>query len=156
MTNSFGTATFCDDIRAEMLNKISLMGIYGYEMLLYGKFPVTLPKLGIFASLRFHKSKKIDGVDFLVYFPGDKEDAPTFSQHIDVKLEHSLFPQPDPKEYPDPSDQFGLNHPFLFSPAVIKQPGYIRVRAIAGGERIKVGALKVREASEAEAQQTRS
>jgi hypothetical protein len=37
---------FCDDIRQEVGNKVSLMGCYGTKMFL-AKFPVVLPKLCI-------------------------------------------------------------------------------------------------------------
>lgn len=41
---------FCDDIRTEMGNKPSLMGVYPVEMLLE-KFPVTLPKFCAWINL---------------------------------------------------------------------------------------------------------
>jgi hypothetical protein len=40
---------FCDDIRQEIGNKISLMGIYSGEMIFPVKPPVVLPKFGIVA-----------------------------------------------------------------------------------------------------------
>lgn len=142
----FGTAVFCDDIRSETFNKFSLMGVYGYELVLFGKFPAMLPRLGIFMSLRVHISQKVDGAKILTYFPGDAQDAPTRTEQINVKLDSETFSLPDPNEYPDPSEFYGFNHHVLFSPAVINQHGFIRVRAIIGGHRIKVGSLKLREA----------
>ncbi len=146
----FGTAVFCDDIRFESFNKISLIGVYGYELVLFGTLPATLPKLGIFASVRFHKTRKISGVEMLVYFPGDNQDAPSHSQRLPVELSPEEFPSPDLAVYPDPSEYYGFNHPFLFSPVVIKQGGYIRIRAVAGETIVKVGSLKVREATSEE------
>lgn len=40
----FVTAQFCDDIRQEIGNKVSLMGCYGHSMVV-GTLPVVLPKL---------------------------------------------------------------------------------------------------------------
>ncbi len=37
-------ALFCDDVRSEVGNKLSLMGVYGQDLLLQ-EFPATLPKL---------------------------------------------------------------------------------------------------------------
>jgi hypothetical protein len=37
-------ALFCDDVRNEVGNKLSLMGVYGQDLLLR-EFPATLPKL---------------------------------------------------------------------------------------------------------------
>jgi hypothetical protein len=146
----FGTAIFCDDVRFESFNKISLIGVYGYELVLFGTFPATLPKLGIFTSVRFHKTRKVSGVDMRIYFPGDPSEAPSHSQHLPVELTPGEFLLPDLAEYPDPSEFYGFNHPFLFSPIVIKQAGHIRVRAIAGDIVVKVGSLKVREGSSEE------
>lgn len=45
----FLTATFCDDIRQEMGNKLSLMGCYQGELIVLAA-PVVLPKLCVYAS----------------------------------------------------------------------------------------------------------
>jgi hypothetical protein len=142
----FGTAIFCDDIRFESFNKVSLIGVYGYELVLFGSFPASLPKLGIFSSVRFHKTRQLAGAEMRVYFPGDSQETPSHSQHLPVELNPEEFPLPELAEYPDPSEFYGFNHPFLFSPVVIKHAGYIRVRAVAGDMTVKVGSLKVREA----------
>jgi hypothetical protein len=146
----FGTALFCDDIRFESLGKLTLVGTYGYEMVLFGAFPATLPKLGIHCSVRFHKSQSVSGVKIMIYFPGDAEDSPTNVQDLPIQLNAERFPNPEPPEYPDPSNYYGFNHPMLFSPVIIKQPGYIRVRAVEGTSRIKIGLLRIREASSEE------
>jgi hypothetical protein len=142
----FGTAVFCDDIRFELSNKISLVGVYGYEMVLFGSFPATLPKLGIFSAVRFPKTQKIPSVKILIYFPGDQEDSPSHTQDIPIQLAPDDFPTPDPSEFPDPSEYYGFNYPILFSPIILRQSGYIRIRAVEGDTRIKVGTMKVREA----------
>jgi hypothetical protein len=146
----FGTTLFCDDIRFESFNKTSLIGLYGYEMLLFGNFPAQLPKLGMFCCLRFHKSQKVSGIKIQIYFPGDVEESPSHTQEVGFQFEADNFPLPDPAEYPDPSEYYGFNHPFLFSPVIIKQPGYVRIRATAGSNRIKAGSLKIRAALPAE------
>jgi hypothetical protein len=40
----FATTLFCDDVRQEVGNKVSLMGCYGHELFVE-KFPIALPKL---------------------------------------------------------------------------------------------------------------
>ena len=147
MTESDGTTIFCDDIRVELFNKATLIGMYGYELVVFGKFPVTLPKLGIFLSLRFHREKKINGAQVRVYFPGVFDESAAYIENLPIKLDKDSFPMPDPVQYPDPGEFYGFNHPIMFSPAVIKEAGYIRVRAIAGGETIKCGSLRLREAT---------
>lgn len=44
MTGAHMVALFCDDVRNEVGNKLSLMGVYGQDLLLR-EFPTTLPKL---------------------------------------------------------------------------------------------------------------
>jgi hypothetical protein len=148
---AFGTTLFCDDIRFEFHGKLSLVGVYGYEMVLFGTtFPVTLPKLGLFCAVRFHRSQKISGAKILIYFPEHSEESPTHVQEVPIQLTAEQFPPPDPSEYPEPAEHHGFNHPLLFSPAVVKQPGYIRVRVAEGSDRLKIGSLKIREASSEE------
>lgn len=46
----FLTATYCDDIRQELGNKLSLMGCYQGELIV-SRAPVALPKLCVYASV---------------------------------------------------------------------------------------------------------
>lgn len=46
----FLTATYCDDIRQELGNKLSLMGCYQGELIV-SRVPVALPKLCVYASV---------------------------------------------------------------------------------------------------------
>lgn len=51
---------FCDDIRQELGDKVSLIGIYGSHMYVHG-FPARLPKLCTHFSLSFdNKGQKLD------------------------------------------------------------------------------------------------
>ena len=145
----FGTTVFCDDIRFETFNKISLVGIYGPELIHFSKFPLWLPKFGIYISVRFPGNYKIDGAKFLMYFPGDPEDAPTSTIDLPWKTD-GISPMPDPKDFPDLINVYGFNQHFIFSPITIKQAGYIRIRILEGTNRIKIGVLKLREATSAE------
>lgn len=150
MNEPFGTCLFCDDIRFEMFNKLSLMGIYGPELISWTKFPLALPRLGIYTSARFHQSEIISSPKVLVYFPGDADGTPTVSQDVPFHLSPETIPKLDRTEYPDPGEFFGFNHPIILAPAVIKQSGYMRVRVVAGPHRVKAGMMRVREASDEE------
>lgn len=50
MTERFITALFCDDIREEVGNKVSLMGCYAGEMFV-DRLPAALPKLCAFVTV---------------------------------------------------------------------------------------------------------
>jgi hypothetical protein len=47
----FSHCLFCDDIRFEIGNKLSLMGVYNADLIIPDKFPALLPKLGIVVYL---------------------------------------------------------------------------------------------------------
>ncbi len=49
-TNAWGMSIFCDDIRQEVAGKLSLIGVYGPDMVMAGAFPMVYPKLCIFVS----------------------------------------------------------------------------------------------------------
>src|SRR5262249_9307106 len=51
MTSRYLSAIYCDDIRFEVGNKLSFMGVY-YGKLYVQQFPVQLPKLCISVSAR--------------------------------------------------------------------------------------------------------
>lgn len=64
------TTIFCDDIRQEVANKITLVGCYTTELLV-GRLPVTLPKLCAMTTLKaaaadlpgkFSVTAKLNGV----------------------------------------------------------------------------------------------
>jgi hypothetical protein len=147
----FGTAIFCDDVRFELQNKMSLIGTYGSELILFGSFPATLPKLGILSSVRFSKAQRVRGGKILIYLPGDSVDSPSHTHDLSIDLRPEEFPNPDPSDYPDFPGIYGFNHPLLVSPVVIRQSGYIRVRGEFEGTTIKIGALRIREATPGEA-----
>lgn len=50
MTNRWVHALWCDDIRQELGNKPSLMGIYTYRIII-PSLPITLPRLAVYATI---------------------------------------------------------------------------------------------------------
>lgn len=79
MSNSFGVSIFCDDIRYEQGNKVSLMGCYGPELHVHTPLPVVLPKLGVLVQARFPIGPLPD-IHASIYMP--EADEPFFTQHI--------------------------------------------------------------------------
>lgn len=142
----YGISVFCDDIRFEQQNKLSLIGCYNQGLILYQPPPIVLPKFCIYVQVRFpvelQSAKKL-----IVYMPG--EDQPFFNMDIPGDPEHfkldSLFKdhdqEKDTKE--DIQRQRAFIVPLSFSPFPIAKEGTIRVRMVHGSEILRVGALAV-------------
>jgi hypothetical protein len=140
MSDPFGLTLFCDDIRREVNNKISLIGVYSAELVVFSPFPVSLPKLGFHIDVRFTAEQPVmDEVTLLIYLPGDVDSAPTINQVIPWK-HHS---QTDEELPPDVISVSNFLYSFVLSPIILKQAGFIRVRILHGEQRIRVGALEV-------------
>jgi hypothetical protein len=145
-SSAWGFSLFCDDIRVEMGAKLSVMGIYQSDMIFPAtqEFPFNLAKFGILFKYYETKDALTDDIAIRVFLPGDQKDAPS------VVLP---FPRAQlisgPAPYPLEEDQeriFNLTFPFLFTPLLVKQEGFIKVR-VACGERItNLGSLMIRKA----------
>jgi hypothetical protein len=135
----YGYTIFCDDIRFEQENKITLVGIYAGEMIFSSPFPVMIPKLGL--SVRYFEKpgESSEPVLMEVYFPGDNDDTPTMKAEIPYKemRERSLTPI----EGMDTRLGTGMNT--VISPVPLKQEGYIKVRIRRGSDVIRVGSLRI-------------
>ncbi|MGA2817365.1 MAG: hypothetical protein ABSE67_13895 [Xanthobacteraceae bacterium] len=138
----YGVSIFCDDIRFEQQNKISLVGCYGPEMVVYSAPPFVLPKLGILLQARF-PMERLPSVHVKIYMP--EEEEPFFTQEISKEEEH-FVPRANafkPEKPEDLNILRGLAFPFLFSPFIIQKEGHIRVRLLFGSEIVRVGGLRV-------------
>jgi hypothetical protein len=70
-----GTCIFCDDVRPEVGNKISLMGIYSRDILFTSAPPAIIPKLGIVTWLIFDWDDPPDKLIMRINGPGQQEIA---------------------------------------------------------------------------------
>src|SRR5689334_2514785 len=84
-TEPVGFTIFCDDIRQEIGNKESYIGVYAGAMLIHVAFPVTLQKFGFHVFI-FEPVDTAIRRDFpikiSIYLPGDAEDQPSLSAEI--------------------------------------------------------------------------
>jgi hypothetical protein len=138
----FGDTIFCDDIRFELGNKFSFIGVYNGAMFFSEElpFPITIPKLCMNVRIFMPVDMHPDRIDMMVYFPGDKDDSPTFKQPIE-----NLPPRQKIVEDLDMTEARGVfSAPFIFSPVQLLSVGAIKVRANIKGETIRLGSLFVR------------
>lgn len=62
---------FCDDIRQEIGNKLSLMGVYAADLFIVGKPPIVLPRFGIVVWIIADIDDAIERVTTTVLMPPD-------------------------------------------------------------------------------------
>ena len=127
---------FCDDIRFEQDEKISLVGLYPTQRLVAPTpFPLVLPKLCIW--IEYQEStpgKKGDGLLY-VYLPG--KDDPTIRASVGLELlrEH----QQKTKEL----GWYTLRLPLVMNVVTIPMPGVVKVEFEVENERILIGTLAI-------------
>lgn len=146
--NAWGVSIFCDDLRPEVGNKFSLMGLYLAEIILPVEFPTIIPKFVVFIRYYEIKGAFSDDVILKIHLPGDTEDKPTFTQ-LFKREDINSAPKPysvDPEMTAVSSIQFHV----VISPFMIPSEGFIKVRAHCGEEVTKLGTLMVRQAREGE------
>ena len=132
----FGSSVFCDDIRPELGNKHSFMGVYNGSIIL-PQFPFTLPKFCIFV----YYFEKVDAVvpplTLQVYLPGDQPENPRISVEVPSQPELPLPPNfnilDDPRKV--------INVPIQIAPFVFDCEGPIKVRMKRGDDIIRLGSL---------------
>jgi hypothetical protein len=134
-----GYTIFCDDIRQEVGNKSSLMGVYGPDLIVEGDFPVTMSKLGFFIKYKEDLGVTPEKMALNIFLPGDSDDKPTYT--IDVERADSGTSVPLPDATPDTKQTMALN--IVFSPVILKNEGRIKVRMQVGDEEVKLGTLKI-------------
>lgn len=123
---------FCDDIRTEMGNKTSLMGVYPVEMMVE-RLPVTLPKFCVWVNLVV-----------------PVEDAP---EQISVRLMQEeriildtgkLGMSEAMQEVRPVSGVFAASFSFALSPFQIDGPTWLQVVAECNGETLTSRKLSIR------------
>lgn len=136
-----GYTIFCDDIRQEVGNKASLMGIYGHEMFVHQPFPTAMHRMGFHITYREDPHAPMRNMTLCIYLPGDLSGTPTYKAEIE-RSDGQIAPPPPDLE-PGARRIFVLN--VNLNPVPLKEPGKIRVRMLVEGEEIKLGTLNVKE-----------
>jgi hypothetical protein len=143
-----GYTTFCDDIRQEVGNKLSMVGVYTNGMLTPEPFPVVLPKFCMFVTYVEVKGTETEPVNFSIYLPGDEDEKPSFNYILEEIMEARKtapdMPIPDSVAVPSHSQSIlPVKFPIIISPAEFRQPGFVRVHAHIGDRTYKLGSLLV-------------
>lgn len=135
-------ATFCDDIRQEVGNKLSYMGVYGPDLIV-PSFPATLPKLCCVFNLRipFEQSPKKK-----IAFRLQREDDVIFEAEITPPGEEAVR---DLVSRPDDSPWVWISFVAQLANFEISEPALLRARALIDDEwEVRGGALRLQAASQ--------
>jgi hypothetical protein len=139
----YGTTVFCDDIRRELGGKSSYIGIYGAKLFSHRDFPLLLPKFGFGVTYVQKRTAFIAPKKFLIFLPGDEDDAPTIEADFEVGEPQNLSDATINPDYDPKTAVTILGAQFIFSPFEIKKPGNIKVRVDRGGELVRLGVLAI-------------
>lgn len=130
---------FCDDIRLEAGNKLSLMGVY-QGVLMVPQVPLLLPKLCVYITVRTPLDKPFKSMTLRLL----KDDELLHEQPIqDAAFAGERKPPVEMNDDPKNSKLQMFATTVMFSPFLIDKPFLLRVRVIADDEEIKGPGLMI-------------
>jgi hypothetical protein len=135
----YGITIFCDDFRVEVAQKITLVGCYSGEMIVFGVAPTILPMIAGVIHFRAPADAEFGKIEVAVFTDYDGK--------ITEILRSEIQKSDGPVSTSDQSGlekQFAFVFPFKFSPFQIDGPGAIRCRAYLDGVEIKLGSLEIK------------
>jgi hypothetical protein len=140
--DAWGFSLFCDDIRAEVGGKISVMGIYQADMIFTQDPPIVLPKFAILVKYYETPGVFTDDVVLKVFFPGDEKDAPTLA--IPIPRQSMQIGEPQYEMEEGQEHVFSLAAPVVMAPFQVTKYGFLKVRAACGDAVTNLGSLMLR------------
>jgi hypothetical protein len=134
----YGYCIFCDDIRTELGEKLSFMGVYN-GVLLLPEFPYTLPKLCAQINLVTPTNLPYRSIVLECFAPG--EDQPLLRENLDtVQLdEQEQMSVVAGEQTPD----VVVGASLVFSPLRIRRPGFLSIRAVIDDEPVEISSLRI-------------
>jgi hypothetical protein len=141
---AYGYTIFCDDIRVEVGNKLTLVGIYAQGLVIHGSFPFVMPKLAMHIIYMQRHPNVIPISKFLVFLPDATGDDPSFQIEVPAGAVEQAAANaglgaflPGEDVYMTMTAQLGILN------LVISQPGLIKVRAFRGDRLVRLGSFNV-------------
>jgi hypothetical protein len=136
--NRFAYSIFSDDVRHEIGNKRSIIGIYSGKMFV-SSFPILLPKLCISISIVTSFDKPFSSVKFRLLVNDDvfSESALNEEHFARQNIDQSAAAEIDSNQV------FIANIETQISPFPVEKASMLRVRIIADDEELKGGALSI-------------
>ncbi len=136
-----GHVTFCDDVRYELNNKRTLVGVYGTEMRLFGEPPLMLSALNAVVDFMVDPQSLPMKGDIRIIKSGSEEvlcQQELEFRNPDADLPNIIIhPEELMQEY------VGLSSHFIMRNVVIDEPCRLKVRAFIGKDEIRIGSLRI-------------
>jgi hypothetical protein len=130
---------YCDDIRHEVGNKLSFMGVYTGELLVPG-FPATLAKLCMYISVSTPKENPFQRLTLKVLRDSEVLTESEIPNQDLAEGQSRLLATEDP-EAEEP--RFAMNVELVAAQLAFAGPAKIRVRIVTESEELKGRALRV-------------
>ncbi|WP_112794689.1 DUF6941 family protein [Rhizobium sp. SYY.PMSO] len=136
----YGYCIFCDDVRTEIGEKLSFIGVYS-GVLMLPEFPFSLPKFCVHVNLITLATEPYRSIVLRCIAPGDSQ--PLLEERLDpVQLNEQ-------KELTDGSEADGIpinvvvGASLVFSPLRLRRPGLLTVSAIIDDKPAEIASLRI-------------
>lgn len=136
----YGYCIFCDDVRTEIGEKLSFIGVYS-GVLMLPEFPISLPKFCVHVNLITLATDPYRSIILRCIAPGDRQ--PLLEERLDAA---QLSEQRDVTEDAEASDipiNVVVGASLVFSPLRLRQPGLLTVSAIIDDKPAEIASLRV-------------
>ncbi len=139
----FGYCIFCDDIRTEIGEKLSFMGVYNGVMFV-PSLPLTLSKFCGHVTLMTSTDNPYRSIRLKCFAPG--EDRPLIEEELDgSQLGEQDKILGDRHDETDRPSSIVVAASLVFSPLRIRQPGLMTVCGEIDGDTVDIAALRILE-----------
>nr|WP_321482871.1 hypothetical protein [uncultured Cohaesibacter sp.] len=132
-----GYTIFCDDIRQEISNKLTLVGCYGSEVVFRNEAPTVLPAFAAMVTIIAPCDMKLISIELIAEF----FDGSTLLELSRIKASPA---DKEAKVAPDgePARGKSVSIPIQWSPLRFMGNGYLRIScSLNGGEPFRVGKI---------------
>jgi hypothetical protein len=136
----YGYCIFCDDVRTEIGEKLSFIGVYS-GVLMLPEFPISLPKFCVHVNLITLATEPYRSIVLRCIAPGDRQ--PLLEERLDAA---QLSEQRDITENAEASDipiNVVVGASLVFSPLRLRQPGLLTVSAIIDDKPAEIASLRI-------------
>ncbi|WP_288078996.1 hypothetical protein [Pseudomonas sp.] len=135
----YAHALYCDDVRHELGDKVSFMGVYSGKLLI-SDLPAILPKLCVALTLRSGLDTPFKSIVITGLYREQEVFVMNLNEQDVDRAKDSTPPSAD-------SSALYVQILAIMSPFQIEEPGRLDIKIIADGETLKVAALEIEAAS---------
>ena len=137
ITQKFAFSHFCDDIRQEVGNKISLMGMYS-GVLQVEAFPAAIQKLACASSLIMSRRALPETVVARLYL-----NEQLLAEQAIPEGQVQILASNHPSDEVEKEDRLFISFYFLIAPLMFSEAGALKAVITVDGEEMPSGKLRV-------------